>query len=114
MNEYIVRRGLDIAQERGLSARERVPWPASVRGYRLRATSWLPGYAARLTDDHTLDVDVARGQGLNDIFARLTAAGIEVASMRNKVNRLEELASVRRLMDMLRGSGGQMRGERAA
>ncbi len=51
----------------------------------------LPGYAARLTDDHTLEVDVARGQGLNDIFARLTDAGIEVASMRNKVNRLEEL-----------------------
>jgi ABC-2 type transport system ATP-binding protein len=44
----------------------------------------LPGYAARLTDDHTLEVDVARGQGLNDIFARLTDAGIEV-------NRLEEL-----------------------
>ncbi|TAK55255.1 MAG: ABC transporter ATP-binding protein [Gammaproteobacteria bacterium] len=55
------------------------------------AAPQLPGYAARLTDDHTLEVDVARGQGLNDIFARLTSAGIEVASMRNKVNRLEEL-----------------------
>lgn len=30
------------------------------------------------------------------------------------VSRLEDLASVRRLMDMLRGTGGQMRGERAA
>jgi ABC-2 type transport system ATP-binding protein len=34
---------------------------------------------------------VSREHGLNDIFARLTAAGIEVVSMRNKVNRLEEL-----------------------
>ena len=30
------------------------------------------------------------------------------------VNRLEDLSSVRRLMDMLRGTGGQVRGERAA
>jgi 2-methylcitrate dehydratase PrpD len=30
------------------------------------------------------------------------------------VSRLEDLASVRRLMDMLRGTGGQVRGERAA
>jgi ABC-2 type transport system ATP-binding protein len=28
---------------------------------------------------------------LNDIFAQLTAKGIRVNSMRNKVNRLEEL-----------------------
>jgi ABC-2 type transport system ATP-binding protein len=42
-------------------------------------------------DDHTIEVDVSKEHGLNDIFARLTAAGIEVVSMRNKVNRLEEL-----------------------
>jgi ABC-2 type transport system ATP-binding protein len=51
----------------------------------------LPGYAARRVDDHTIEVDVSKEHGLNDIFARLTAAGIEVVSMRNKVNRLEEL-----------------------
>ena len=44
-----------------------------------------------MTDDHTLEVDVRREQGLNDIFARLSRQGIEVVSMRNKVNRLEEL-----------------------
>jgi ABC-2 type transport system ATP-binding protein len=44
-----------------------------------------------MTDDHTLEVDVSRGQNLNDIFARLTQSGVEVVSMRNKVNRLEEL-----------------------
>jgi ABC-2 type transport system ATP-binding protein len=51
----------------------------------------LAGYRAQLVDGHTLEVEVSREQGLNDIFARLSAQGIEVLSMRNKVNRLEEL-----------------------
>jgi ABC-2 type transport system ATP-binding protein len=51
----------------------------------------LPGYVTRLVDDHTIEVEVMREQGLNDIFARLSQQGIEVVSMRNKVNRLEEL-----------------------
>ncbi|HEX9707588.1 MAG TPA: DUF4162 domain-containing protein, partial [Steroidobacteraceae bacterium] len=51
----------------------------------------LPGYVSRMTDDHTLEVDVKKEQGLNDIFARLSQQGFEVVSMRNKVNRLEEL-----------------------
>ena len=51
----------------------------------------LPGYVSRLTDDHTLEIEVSKEQSLNDIFARLTQQGVEVASMRNKVNRLEEL-----------------------
>jgi ABC-2 type transport system ATP-binding protein len=51
----------------------------------------LPGYGSRLVDDHTLEIEVTREQGLNDIFARLSHQGIEVVSMRNKVNRLEEL-----------------------
>jgi ABC-2 type transport system ATP-binding protein len=51
----------------------------------------LPGYSSRLVDDHTLEIDVTREQGLNDIFAKLSQQGIEVVSMRNKVNRLEEL-----------------------
>ncbi len=54
-------------------------------------TPQLPGYAVRLTDDHTLEVEVSKEQNLNDIFAALTYRGIEVLSMRNKSNRLEEL-----------------------
>jgi len=34
---------------------------------------------------------VSKEENLNDIFARLSALGIEVLSMRNKVNRLEEI-----------------------
>ncbi len=51
----------------------------------------LPGFVARMTDDHTLEIEVTKEQSLNDIFARLSQAGVEVVSMRNKVNRLEEL-----------------------
>ena len=51
----------------------------------------LRGFRTSLSDDHTLDVEVSKGQNLNDIFAQLSALGIEVNSMRNKVNRLEEL-----------------------
>jgi ABC-2 type transport system ATP-binding protein len=51
----------------------------------------LPAYKPLLTDDHTLEVEVSRGQSLNDIFAQLSSQGVRVTSMRNKVNRLEEL-----------------------
>jgi ABC-2 type transport system ATP-binding protein len=55
------------------------------------AAPMLPGYVSRLTDDHTIEVEVTKEQSLNDIFGRLSQQGIEVVSMRNKVNRLEEL-----------------------
>jgi len=51
----------------------------------------LPGFKITMPDSQTLEVEVSGGQSLNDIFARLNAQGVEVASMRNKVNRLEEL-----------------------
>src|ERR1700719_2995066 len=60
-------------------------------GSSLSATPEIPGFRATLADDHTLEVEVSKGQNLNEIFARLSAQGIEVNSMRNKVNRLEEL-----------------------
>jgi ABC-2 type transport system ATP-binding protein len=51
----------------------------------------LPGFGTTLTDDHTLEVEVTRGQSLNEIFTQLSDQGVRVNSMRNKVNRLEEL-----------------------
>ncbi|HEY4338405.1 MAG TPA: ABC transporter ATP-binding protein [Steroidobacteraceae bacterium] len=51
----------------------------------------LTGYPALLSDPHTLEVELSRGQSLNDIFLRLSQLGIHVVSMRNKVNRLEEI-----------------------
>jgi len=57
----------------------------------LSAAPDIDGYAVRLLDPATIEVDVDAGQGINDLFARLNAAGYKVASMRNKSNRLEEL-----------------------
>ena len=51
----------------------------------------VEGYTLKLVDDHTLEVEVSKEQSLNDIFARLSAQGVDVLSMRNKVNRLEEM-----------------------
>jgi ABC-2 type transport system ATP-binding protein len=51
----------------------------------------LSGFTAMLSDAHTLEIEMAKTQSLNDIFAQLSAQGIAVNSMRNKVNRLEEL-----------------------
>ncbi|MGH8659795.1 MAG: ABC transporter ATP-binding protein [Gammaproteobacteria bacterium] len=51
----------------------------------------LNGYGVRMLDDTTLEVEVSKEQGLNDLFHRLSGLGAEVISMRNKANRLEEL-----------------------
>ena len=51
----------------------------------------LSGFCFRVIDDHTLEVDVKKCQTINQVFTELTQQGIEVLSMRNKSNRLEEL-----------------------
>src|ERR1700722_2779044 len=51
----------------------------------------LSVFTAVLSDPHTLEIEMSKTQSLNDIFAQLSAQGIAVNSMRNKVNRLEEL-----------------------
>ena len=65
----------------------------------------LDGIQATLIDEKTLEVEVVRGRSLNDIFSQLSAAGIVVASLRNKVNRLEELF-MRLVSDEAVGGGG--------
>jgi ABC-2 type transport system ATP-binding protein len=66
----------------------------------IAAAPSLPAYDTKLVDDHTLEIEVDREQNLNDIFARLSEAGIEVLSMRNKVNRLEDF-----FMKLVEGRG---------
>lgn len=51
----------------------------------------LEGFAFRVVDDHTLEVDVKKETGMNSVFTQLDKQGIQVMSMRNKSNRLEEL-----------------------
>lgn len=45
----------------------------------------------RLIDDVTLEIDMCKSRPLNQVFTQLSQLGIEVRSMRNKANRLEEM-----------------------
>lgn len=48
-------------------------------------------YPYQWLDENTLEVEVKRTQGLTNLFSQLTQQQVEVLSMRNKSNRLEEL-----------------------
>jgi ABC-2 type transport system ATP-binding protein len=48
-------------------------------------------FALRRVDEHTLEAEIAKEQNLNGLFQQLSLQGVEVVSMRNKVNRLEEI-----------------------
>ncbi|WP_410686213.1 ABC transporter ATP-binding protein [Avibacterium paragallinarum] len=56
-----------------------------------RAKPEIEGYNVTWLDENTLEVEVKREQGLNQLFLQLTQQGVKVLSMRNKANRLEEL-----------------------
>jgi ABC-2 type transport system ATP-binding protein len=57
----------------------------------LPADLQLAGYSMRVLQDNSIEVDVEKSQGLNGVFAALAAQQVQVMSMRNKANRLEEL-----------------------
>ncbi|WP_431481306.1 ABC transporter ATP-binding protein [Pseudomonas thivervalensis] len=57
----------------------------------LTAAPQLIGYPARLVDSHTLEVQVDKAVGITGLFTQLALQNIEVLSLRNKTNRLEEL-----------------------
>jgi ABC-2 type transport system ATP-binding protein len=48
-------------------------------------------YPITMVDSHTLEVAVDKNKSLNQLFSILSKQGIEIVSMRNKANRLEEL-----------------------
>lgn len=57
----------------------------------LQNTPQLANYPCTLLDELTLEVQVEHSQGVTALFSLLAAANIEVLSLRNKNNRLEEL-----------------------
>jgi ABC-2 type transport system ATP-binding protein len=61
----------------------------------------IPGYSIQLRDRTTLEVSVTRESGLSPLFQALSARGIEVLSLRNKQNRLEQL-----FIDLVQNSVG--------
>ncbi|MGB9332951.1 MAG: ABC transporter ATP-binding protein [Steroidobacteraceae bacterium] len=102
-NIAIINGGRIVAREGMSSLLRRLHFETFVLNLRdaLAQAPALEGYALRLIDDHTLEVEISKDDNLNDIFARLSALGIEVLSMRNKVNRLEEI-----FMRLVEGRGG--------
>lgn len=58
---------------------------------RLDAAPILPGFETALRDDGELEVAIDSDHNLNSLFAALEEKGIQVVSLRNKANRLEEL-----------------------
>jgi len=50
----------------------------------------LTGYQVVRCEGKRLDIEVVVGQSMNDLFDQLQKQGVEVISMRNKSNRLEE------------------------
>lgn len=57
----------------------------------LVGTPTLDGYHYHHLDEVTLEIEIHRHQSINALFALLTEQQINIVSMRNKTNRLEEL-----------------------
>lgn len=72
---------------------------------RLTTLPELEGYPLERLDDHTLEVAISSDRGISDLFAALKLHRIEVVSMRNKQNRLEQLFID--LLDQGRSTEGQ-------
>ncbi|OAI18216.1 ABC transporter [Methylomonas lenta] len=51
----------------------------------------IEGYEIELVDSQVLNVAVPKSHGLNRLFQQLSGLGIEVLSLKNKSNRLEQL-----------------------
>lgn len=51
----------------------------------------VPQFNGRMLDERTLEVDLDKSQSLNSLFEQLSSQQVQVVSMRNKANRLEEL-----------------------
>lgn len=57
----------------------------------ITSTDALADYHPKLLDENTLEVCLQQDRGMNQMFADLSSAGIQVSGLRNKQNRLEQL-----------------------
>jgi len=51
----------------------------------------IPGFNYQQIDEHSFEIEVEKGQSLNQVFNILSEQGVSIISMRNKANRLEEM-----------------------
>ena len=92
-NVAIINQGRIIEHERMSTLLRKLNYETFVLNLHnpISAAPALAGYKLAMTDDHTLEVELSKEQNLNEVFAGLSAQGMQVMSMRNKANRLEEL-----------------------
>ena len=57
----------------------------------LETAPTIDGFPVSLLDEHSFEIEFSKEQSLNSVFTQLSNLGIEVSSMRNKANRLEEM-----------------------
>ncbi len=57
----------------------------------LKKTPQFTDYSSNLVDAKTLEIEIKKHKNINDLFKQLTEKQINVLSMRNKSNRLEQL-----------------------
>ncbi|MCY3729977.1 MAG: ABC transporter ATP-binding protein [Rhodospirillaceae bacterium] len=69
----------------------------------------LDGYRVRVRNEHEIEVEVTKEQGLNGLFEAISAQALQVASMRTRANRLEEL-----FMRLVESKTGESAGAAAA
>lgn len=92
-NIAIIDHGVTIEQTRMRTLLDRLHMETFVL-YLAEPVELLPecgDYSVRIIDSTTLEVDVHDRQNLSDLFTALKHGGIEIISMKNKTNRLEQL-----------------------
>jgi ABC-2 type transport system ATP-binding protein len=57
----------------------------------IKSLPMVEDYPLSMIDSSTIEVAIDKDKSLNQLFKQLSAEGIEIISMRNKANRLEEL-----------------------
>jgi len=57
----------------------------------LEAAPFIDSFTLTLEDANTINVAISKGQSINELFVKLSELNIQVNSMRNESNRLEEM-----------------------
>ena len=92
-NIAIIDHGITIEQTQMRSLLDRLHVETFIL-YLSKAINTLPdcgAHVVRLIDETTLEVDINQQQNISDVFQALHKCDIEVVSMKNKTNRLEQL-----------------------
>jgi ABC-2 type transport system ATP-binding protein len=92
-NIAIIDKGITIEQTKMRSLLKRLHIETFIfyLSHPIEAMPECSDFVVRMIDDSTLEVDIHDRQNISDIFNILQRNGIEVVSMKNKTNRLEQL-----------------------